>query len=104
MPLLLILGILDLIAGAALAISGFVPLTAVGLVFGIGIIITLKGVISYLAAAGNGFYFDFLGILDVLSGIFLILAFYGTAMGFFVWFGVAMILKAMWSIVMFMVR
>ena len=104
MPLLLILGILDLIVGAALAISGFVPLTAVGLILGIGIIVALKGVISYLAAAGSGFYFDLLGILDMLSGVFLILAFYGTALGFFVWFGIAMILKAMWSIVMFMVR
>jgi hypothetical protein len=104
MPLLLILGILDLIAGAALAISGFVPLTAVGLILGIGIIVTLKGVISYLAAAGNGFYFDLLGILDMISGVFLILAFYGTSMGFFLWFGVAMILKALWSIAMFMVR
>ena len=104
MPLLLILGILDLIAGAALALSGFVPLTAVGLVFAIGIILALKGGISYLMAAGNGFYFDFLGILDLLSGVFLILAFYGTALGFFLWFGVAMILKAMWSIVMFMVK
>ncbi len=104
MPLLLILGVLDLIAGAALAISGFVPLTAVGLILGIGIIITLKGVISYLAAAGSGFYFDLLGILDMVSGVFLILAFYGTALGFFIWFGIAMILKAMWSIVMFMVR
>lgn len=104
MPLLLILGILDLIAGAALAISGFMPLTAVGLIFAIGIIITLKGVISYLAAAGSGFYFDLLGILDMVSGVFLILAFYGTALGFFIWFGIAMILKALWSIVMFMVR
>ncbi|MCX6814546.1 MAG: hypothetical protein NTY20_02780 [Candidatus Aenigmarchaeota archaeon] len=104
MPLLLILGILDLIAGTALAISGFVPLTAAGLIFAIGIIVTIKGVISYMMAAGNGFYFDLLGILDMLSGIFLILAFYGTALGFFVWFGVAMILKALWSIVMFMVR
>jgi hypothetical protein len=104
MPLLLILGVLDLIAGAALAISGFVPLTAVGLIFAIGVIITLKGVISYLAAAGSGFYFDLLGILDMISGVFLILAFYGTALGFFIWFGIAMILKALWSIVMFMVR
>jgi hypothetical protein len=104
MPLLLILGVLDLIAGAALAISGFVPLTAVGLVLAIGIILTLKGVVSYLAAAGNGFYFDILGILDMIAGVFLILAFYGTALGFFVWFGIAMILKALWSIAMFMVR
>ena len=104
MPLLLILGILDLIAGAALAIAGFVPLTAVGLILAIGVIVVLKGVVSYLMAAGNGFYFDLLGILDVLSGIFLILAFYGTALGFFIWFGIAMILKALWSIVMFMVR
>jgi hypothetical protein len=104
MPLLLILGILDLIAGAALALSGFVPLTAVGLILAVGIITTLKGAISFLAAAGCGFYFDLLGILDVLSGIFLILAFLGTSLGFFVWFGVAMILKALWSIMMFMIR
>lgn len=104
MPLLLILGILDLVVGAALAISAFIPLTASGIIFAIGIIVTLKGIFSYLMAAGSGFYFDFLGILDMLSGIFLILAFYGTVLGFFVWFGVAMILKALWSIVMFMVR
>ena len=104
MPLLLILGVLDLIAGAALALSGFVPLTAIGLIFAVGIIVTIKGAISYLAAAGAGFYFDFLGILDVLSGIFLILAFYGVGLGFAVWFGLAMILKALWSIAMFMVR
>jgi len=104
MPLLLILGILDLIAGAALTLSGFVPLTAIGFIFAIGIILTLKGIISFLMAAGSGFYFDILGILDILSGIFLILAFYGTPLGFAVWFGVAMILKALWSIVMFMVK
>ncbi|MEM7815856.1 MAG: hypothetical protein QXN71_01920 [Candidatus Aenigmatarchaeota archaeon] len=104
MPFLLILGILDLIAGISLAISGFVPLTAVSLILGIGIILTFKGIISYLLAAGNGFYFDILGILDIISGIFLIIAFYGTALGFAVWFGVAMILKALWSILMFIVR
>jgi hypothetical protein len=104
MPLLLILGIFDLIVGAALTVSGFVPLTASGIIFAIGIIVALKGALSYLMAAGSGFYFDFLGILDMLSGIFLILAVYGTVLGFFVWFGVAMILKALWSIVMFMVK
>jgi len=104
MPLLLILGIIDLIAGIALALTGFVPLTASGLILAIGIIVTLKGAISYLAAAGAGFYFDLLGVLDMLSGIFLILVFYGTAWGGFAWFGLAMILKALWSIVIFMVR
>ena len=104
MPLLLILGILDLIAGAALAISGFVPLTAIGLIFAVGIIVTIKGVLSYLMAAGAGFYFDVLGILDLVSGVFLLLSFYGVAWGVFLWFGVAMMLKALWSIAMFMVR
>jgi len=104
MPLLFILGIIDLIAGIALALTGFVPLAASGLILAIGVILALKGGISYLAAAGAGFYFDVLGVLDLLSGIFLILAFYGTVLGFFVWFGVAMILKALWSIVVFMVR
>lgn len=104
MPLLLILGILDLIAGASLAIAGFVPLTAAGLILAIGIIVAIKGAISYLAAAGNGFYFDLLGILDVIAGIFLVMAFYGTVMGFFVWFGIAMILKALWSIFIFFIR
>lgn len=102
--MLLMLGILDLIAGAALALSGFFPLTAAGLILAIGIIVTIKGAISFLGAAGSGFYFDILGILDIISGIFLIMAFYGTAMGFFVWFGLAMILKALWSIMMFMVK
>ena len=104
MPLLLILGILDLIAGAALAVSGFFPLTAVGLIFAVGLIVTIKGVLSYIMAAGNGFYFDVLGILDLISGIFLLFSFYGIAWGIFLWFGIAMILKALWSIVMFMIQ
>ena len=53
-----ILGILDIIFGAALAASTFADLAGNGWIFFFGIIAIIKGLYSVVAAAGNGFYFE----------------------------------------------
>lgn len=94
---LAILGILDLIGGIILGLSGMIPYTENGFVFMIGIILVFKGIISYLSGAAKGFFLDFMGILDIIAGFMLIMATWGFMLFFFVYFGILMILKGTYS-------
>jgi hypothetical protein len=103
MAVLLVLGVLDLLAGVALAVSGLVPMQASVFVLWIGILVLLKGLYSYLAAALNDFWFDVLGIMDIAVGVLLFLVYSGLVFPFFFWIGLALILKALWSIGVFII-
>ena len=104
MALLLLLGILDLLAGAALAVSGLVPMQASSFVLWVGIFVLLKGVYSYLAAVLNEFWFDILGIIDIIVGILLFSVYFGIVFPLFFWIGLLLILKAFWSIGVFLIN
>ena len=97
---LIILGILDMIAGAMLTAGGFFSLAANSWIFWFSVIYILKGLYSILAAAANNFYFDLFGILDLFVGVFLLLSFYGMSTGFFMYVGIIMLLKAAYTIMM----
>ena len=104
MAVLLLLGILDLLAGVALAVSGLVPMHASTFVLWVGILVLLKGIYSYLAAAVNDFWFDILGIIDIIVGILLFVVYFGLVFPFFFWIGLLLILKAFWSIGVFLIN
>jgi len=102
--LLAILGVLDLIGGIILALSGFIPYTGSGFIFTLGIIFIIKGIISYLSGAARGFFLDFMGILDLISGIMLILATYGFVIFFFPYIGILLILKGVYSLIIGLIK
>lgn len=94
----MILGLLDLLLGFTLALSGIIDFTGNSLIFFLFIIAILKGVYSILTAAGAGFYFDLLGVFDLVAGIFLYLVFTGMHFHFFLYIGIIVILKGVYSI------
>lgn len=100
---LVVLGLIDIIIGIVLALSGVVKFTGSSLVFYIAVIAIIKGIYSILAAMAGRFYFDFLGVLDLLSGIFLYFATTGTVLSFFLYVGIIMIIKGFYSTIMGMV-
>lgn len=97
MVLVAILGILDIICGAALAASTFANLASNGWIFFFGLVAIAKGVYSVLAAAAAGFYFDVLGWLDLLVGVLLLLVNWNITFGFFLYVGILLILKGLYS-------
>lgn len=92
-----LLGILDIILGAALAASTFADLSGSGWILAFGIIAILKGIYSVLTAAGAGFFLDVLGWLDLIVGILLLLVNWGIVFPFFVYVGILLILKGLYS-------
>ena len=82
---LIILGILDIIGGILLGVSGMPGSAGNAVFFWFGIIFLLKGAYSILAAAGSGFYFDLLGIMDLIAGIFMFLVAWGVVLDFFLY-------------------
>ncbi|MBI4175573.1 MAG: hypothetical protein HY518_00060 [Candidatus Aenigmarchaeota archaeon] len=95
--LLFLLGILDMFAGVLLMAGKVAPLTENGLVFLIGILFVLKGAWSMLAAMAAGFFFDFLGIVDIFAGLFLLLAVWNLYFDFFLYMGIVVMLKGLYS-------
>ena len=102
--LLAILGVLDIIAGALLGFSGMFTYAGSFFVMVIGIILLIKGVGSYIAAAAGGFFLDFMGILDIISAIMLVLTSFGFVVFFFPYFGIFMVIKGVYSIVMGLIK
>jgi uncharacterized membrane protein HdeD (DUF308 family) len=100
--LLLILGIVDVIAGIILTFFGLPIFPGNGIVLSLGILMLIKGIISYLMACANKFFFDVMGIMDILAGIFLLLLFYGIGLFFFPWLGILMVIKGIYSSVVWL--
>jgi uncharacterized membrane protein HdeD (DUF308 family) len=98
-----ILGILDIIFGAVLAASTFIDFAGNGWILLFGILAIIKGVYSVLAAAGAGFYLDVLGWLDLLVGILLLLVHWNISFPFFLYIGILIILKGLYSFVVGMI-
>jgi len=97
---LVILGILDIIVGVVLGLATGNPFLGSSIVFGFGIIWILKGLFSIFSSMASGFYFDILGVMDLFTGIFLLLATNGIVFGFFLYLGILMVLKGLYSFVM----
>lgn len=98
---LIVLGILDIIVGIVLLFGSGTPLTGNSITIFFAVLWFLKGLWSILTAVANGFFFDFLGVFDLIAGVFLFLSFMGIGLGrFFIYLAVLMILKGFWSILM----
>ena len=95
--LLFILGVLDIIIAIIIWMSSGTPFTGNGLVMTLGIIWILKGLYSVIASAAGKFFFDFMGWLDLIGGVFLILSFYGLSFHFFFYAALLMLLKGLYS-------
>ena len=94
--LLFLLGILDIIIAGVLWASSGAPFPGNGIVMVLGIAWLLKGLYSVLSAAAGKFFFDFLRILDLVCGLFLILSFYGMSWHFFFYAALLLLLKGIY--------
>jgi uncharacterized membrane protein HdeD (DUF308 family) len=92
-----ILGILDIIFGAVLAASTFAELSGNVWVMLFGVLAIIKGLYSVATAAGAGFYLDVLGWLDLVVGVMLLMVNWGFGFPFFLYFGILLILKGIYS-------
>lgn len=91
-PLLFILSVLDAL-GAALILFGVkTPIIGPFMIY-FAYMILVKGIISISISFPAG-YFDWMGILDAIAGIVLILISYGTNFQIFYIFGIIYGLKA----------
>lgn len=95
--MLFILGVLDIIVAVALWMSSGTPLTGNGLVMLLGIAWIIKGLISVISSAASKFFFDFLGILDFIGGMFLVLSASGFSFHFFFYAAILMLLKGIYT-------
>jgi len=94
----MILGVLDIIVGAILCFASGSPFTGNGFVLFFTIIFFLKGLWSFLSSVSAGFFFDIMGILDLLSAILLLLSYIGIAHVFLLFIGIIMVFKGLYSI------
>ncbi len=96
--LIALFGALDLIAGILLILSAFFPLGGNMLLLAFSVIFLIKAVFSVASGAAEGFYFDVLGWLDLFSSLLLFLSFISISFDFYLYLGLAMIVKALYSI------
>ena len=100
--LLVILGLVDVIAGLILALFGLPVFPGNGVLFFLAIVMLVKGLVSFLMACANSFYFDVMGIMDMVAGVFLLLLFYGVGLFFYPYLGILMIIKGLYSSVVWL--
>jgi len=92
---LILLGMLDILGGGMLILQNIFLHNNFACLM--GIILLVKGVISYISAAVKGFYLDFMGILDAVCGLLLILLFFGIEFSFSTYIGIFLLFKGMYS-------
>lgn len=93
---LLFISMLEVIAGALVYFHWFPwhPIFTYMSIFYL-----LKGIWSIVSSIASGFFYDWMGALDFITGIALMLIFYGTILDFFWIIGVAHILKGLYSLI-----
>ena len=91
---MLIVGLLDLLAGILLAfsITGF--FSTFFIYFAI-----IKGIWSIISSVITGYYYDWMGLTDLLIGIGLLLLNFGISHPFFMFVGAVMILKGIYTLI-----
>ena len=95
--LLFILGIIDIIGGVILALATGGYIGGSDFLFYLAVFFLLKGIWSLLTAMAGGFYFDLLGITDIVAAVSMFLITAGVVSGVFLWIGVILILKGIYS-------
>ncbi|MBU0530665.1 MAG: hypothetical protein ABIH52_03160 [Candidatus Aenigmatarchaeota archaeon] len=92
--------LIDLLVGIALATSAYFDFAGNNLIFYLAIVGLLKGVYSILTAMAAGFYYDVIGWIDVVAGILLMTTTWGIASHIFLYLGIIVILKGIYSFMM----
>jgi uncharacterized membrane protein HdeD (DUF308 family) len=89
-----ILGVLDILGGILLVISGFVPYGSSGFILTVGGVFITKGVLIFIYSKfGKESHYDWGSVLDLLTGIILVMLFFGTYLFVFPVIGLIMIVK-----------
>ena len=88
--------LVDIIGGLIL-ISSFVSIFKI-LLFYFGWIIFVKGAWTLFNSFRTHFYFDYLGLIDVICGATMLLLFFGWSLSFLWFFGILILIKGIWSI------
>jgi uncharacterized membrane protein HdeD (DUF308 family) len=89
--ILALLGFLDVLCGICLLFPN--PLC-----FYIGLIILIKGIFSIIGSFAAKYFFDFMGFIDVIAGVILLLNFS------IPWFWLLPLIKGIYSLVVGMTR
>ncbi|MBI4181889.1 MAG: hypothetical protein HY520_02895 [Candidatus Aenigmarchaeota archaeon] len=92
-------GILDIIAGGALLLGTILGLPGSEFLFWFTILFFLKGLYSVGTALAAGFFMDFMGYLDLLGALFLLLLYWGIAPGWVFWIGLLILIKGVYSFI-----
>lgn len=102
--ILAILGLIDMVAGGMLIIGKTLGLQGSSLIFYFFVFFLVKGLYSVGTAFAAGFFMDLLGFIDLATAAFLLFSFWGLSLGFVFWVGILMVLKGMYSFVMYLVE
>jgi len=92
-PIFLTLSLIDVIAG-------FVLVSSEGsgrIVHFFAMYALIKGVWSLMSSFSAGYYFDWMGAVDTITGICLLLTNYNLVFGFFSIIGMAQVMKGIYS-------
>jgi len=98
--LLFILSILDLIAGLLVILSQNFLLTSNAFVFYFAIYSLGKGIVSLLTSIAVGYFFDWMGVIDVITGIALFMIHSGSQLGIFKTIGIIILIKGLYSLIL----
>ncbi len=96
--ILTILGLVDVMLGGVLAASPYFTYTGMAIVGTLAIIAAIKGVYSVLAGFAGGIFIDLMGWLDLIVAALLFLTTIGVQFQWFLWIGVFMAVKGVYSI------
>lgn len=92
------LSIVDIFAGSMMSNHSFL-LMFKGIAGYLAIISMGKGAFSFFGSMASGYYFDWMGVIDVIGGIFLFLISIGVSISFFNYMGITLILKGFYSLI-----
>lgn len=95
-PVFFVLGLVDILAG----ISIVYPNLLGSFLFYIAFYSLGKGIISIVISLGAGYYADWMGFADIITGAVLALTVFGISFDFFLYIGVFAIIKGIYCTAM----
>jgi hypothetical protein len=94
---LIILSVLDVFSGLILLTYGSFTILH-GFVGYMAAYSFFKGVLSFLSSIGMGYYFDWMGIIDAITGVMLLFLMWEFSFGFISTVGIIATLKGVYSL------
>ncbi len=92
----MILSIVDIIIGLMIAYPTFILFTSI-VIFYTSLIYVGKGLWSIFSSLAGGYYYDWMGVLDVVYGAALFAIYSGISNGIFYWIGIIAIVEGIYS-------